>query len=228
MLVTEEGSWPNYQNHLYCYKESSIVENLNIIPVSPSGYMQCKAGSIQFIEWLSAVPENDPSYVNLEYSVMGIAGPWIMVEDNLPNNGCFQWKIPQENSTQCHIRYSVYSGEDSTVSVSPISFTIMGMTNINDTWKDSGISALNCFPNPSAGKVNISFSIDRLIPVTLEIISQDGKLVFDHTIKPVSPGVNNYTWNGCDRISNQVYDGIYYIRLLTDKSSRSRKIVLLR
>jgi hypothetical protein len=58
VLLAETGNWPSYQNHLYCYKESSIPVYHTIKPLFPKGGENLYPNSVQFIEWISQVPGN--------------------------------------------------------------------------------------------------------------------------------------------------------------------------
>jgi hypothetical protein len=124
VLVSEEGSWPSYQNHLYCYKETSTVDSLTITPMFPRGNEKFLQNSIQFIDWVSAVPEVDSSLVKLDYSINGNNGPWTTISDSLPNNGRFQWAVPEIGSPNYCIRYTVWTATDIETATTPQSFTV--------------------------------------------------------------------------------------------------------
>jgi hypothetical protein len=117
VLVAEEGSWPSYQNHLYCYKETSTVDSLTITPMFPRGNEKFLQNSIQFIDWVSAVPEVDSSLVKLDYSINGNS-------DSLPNNGRFQWAVPEIGSPNYCIRYTVWTATDIETATTPQFFTV--------------------------------------------------------------------------------------------------------
>lgn len=126
ILLAEQGTWWNYQNHLHCYKESSTASDLTSFPVFPGGLEVFHQHSVQFIDWLSAVPGNVPSWIRLEYSTSGNAGPWSVIADSLPNSGRYQWTVPQASSTECFIRITAYTQSDEVSSVTPQPFTIIG------------------------------------------------------------------------------------------------------
>lgn len=126
ILVDEEGSWPSYQNHLRCFKESSVPANLTAFPVFPKGLEKFHQHSVQFIDWLSAVPGNIDSWVRLEHSMYGNNGPWTLIGDSLPNSGRHQWNIPQGNSDNCYIRITAYTATDEAQALTPQPFTIIG------------------------------------------------------------------------------------------------------
>ncbi|MBC8487134.1 MAG: VCBS repeat-containing protein [Bacteroidetes bacterium] len=126
VLVAEGGSWPNYQNHMKCYKETSAPDSLSIIAIFPHGNEVFYENSAQFIDWISAVPGNVSSMIKLEYSIFGSNGPWSLIADSLPNNGRYQWNIPQANSPNCFIKYTVLTDSDTSAHINTVPFTIIG------------------------------------------------------------------------------------------------------
>ena len=124
VIVAEEGSYPSYQNHLYCFKETSTVDSLTITPMFPRGNERFLQNSIQFIDWVSAVPEGESSLVKLDYSLNGNNGPWTTISDSLPNNGRFQWAIPEIGSPNYCIRYTVWTSTDIKIAITPQSFIV--------------------------------------------------------------------------------------------------------
>ena len=67
--------------------------------------------SVQTIKWISEVPSGDSSWVKLEISINDTIGPWNLIADGLPNNGHYQWIIPEIwlHTDTCRIRYTVYT-----------------------------------------------------------------------------------------------------------------------
>ena len=129
-LVAEEGIWPNERNHLRFYKEASVPTVLSVTPVRPHGGETLYAGSVRFVEWLSAVPGGQASNVGIELSVTGPSGPWVPVASGLPNNGQTQWLLPSDlpDTTNAYLRTTVITAEGSATGVTAAPFTIAGGT----------------------------------------------------------------------------------------------------
>jgi len=89
IAVVAEGG----RNRLRFYKEASTPTELSIRPVTPHGGETFVAGSVQFVEWASAVPVGQVGAVTIELSTIGPGGPWEVMAANLPNSGRFQWRI---------------------------------------------------------------------------------------------------------------------------------------
>lgn len=126
VLLDAEGPWYNQTNHLRFYQEASNPSRLTVKVTSPRRSETLKMGSVRFIEWVSAVPAGGPSAVELELSVSGPEGPWTPIASGLTNGGRFQWTVSAESaSTECHLRATVTSGEDSATSVTAYPFQII-------------------------------------------------------------------------------------------------------
>jgi len=165
-LVDEEQNGFNYRNHLRFFKESSPGDTLSISGVHPGPGRRWNSGSVQTIRWISEVSPGDSSWVGLEISLSDTSGPWQTIALGLPNNGHFQWTVPDSlaSSDQCRIRYSVHTQAESTSVVSQ-AFSIIGApVNVNpDAAKNHDhpleFSLFQNYPNPFNPTTTFSFSI---------------------------------------------------------------------
>jgi hypothetical protein len=154
LVEEEEISWFTYQNYLKCYRESSVATQLAIQPVYPRGWEMFRPNSVRFIDWISAVPGNEPATVKLEYSTIGSNGPMTLIAEGLPNTGRYQWIVPEENSVTCYIRYTITTGSSSASCVTPVAFMILNGTIGVDERKQEG-SGLYVYPNPSSRQLTV-------------------------------------------------------------------------
>ena len=123
--LTDEGGWINSYNHLRLYKESSIGDELSIMAVYPKGGENLLGGSIRFLDWLSEVPRGDTAAVDLEFSSTGLSGPWEIIASDIPNNGRYQWTVPQNiNSNECYFRYTLSGPSGMVQNTTPEAFSI--------------------------------------------------------------------------------------------------------
>ena len=176
VLLAESGSWPSYQNHLYCYKESSPADSLWISPLYPIGHENYYPGTVQFIEWASEVPDGVYSTVTIEISAFGPEGPWWMLAENIPNNGSHQWIIPQTGSDNCYLKFTVLSGFNSATAISSQPFTIFGNpTSIN--YNDSK-NKLSVYPNPGFDKIYLNSNKTVL---HFKLYNLSGQCIMDKT-----------------------------------------------
>lgn len=126
VILTQEGTWINYNNYLYVYAEDDLPESLWIRSLYPKGNENFYPGSVRFIQWASAIPNGISSSVKIEISIFGYNGPWWLVADNLPNNGKFQWTIPNYPSEECYLKLTVTTEFEEVSSVINTPFHIIG------------------------------------------------------------------------------------------------------
>lgn len=109
-IVSEEGTWFNYYNHLRFFKEASTPTSLAIYPIKPGPYKVLYAGSIQIINWTASIPSGYTTpRVTLELSTSGPNGPWQIIATNLPENGRYQWHLSSSlpSTTNAYIKYTI-------------------------------------------------------------------------------------------------------------------------
>ncbi len=128
VLLSFEGAgwWWNRKNELYVFAEASVPDELWIKNLYPKGNETFYPGAVRFIQWASAVPDNVASEVKIEISQNGVDGPWVLVAENLPNNGRYQWTVPDYASEDCHLRLTVTAGDEAVVEEMTVPFRILG------------------------------------------------------------------------------------------------------
>lgn len=139
VLVEKEGSWPNDQNHMKCFKETTTLFGHSIKAVYPHGKEVFIQRSSQFIDWISAVAPGSTAGVTIEYSLKGPFGPFISLCQEFSNGGRYQWTVPQTiSSNNCFIRYKLPDGNDTLMAITPQAFTILGEEGLEaDFFADS-------------------------------------------------------------------------------------------
>jgi hypothetical protein len=175
VLLSNEGTyWWNYNNELYVFTEDSEPDEIWIRPLYPKGHENFYPGSVRFIEWSSAVPGSVATTVKIEISAFGPNGPWWYVADSLPNNGKYQWTIPNYGSEEVHLKFTVSDGNStaSTITVSP--FAIIGEPTSVDQSKQ--IVQISVFPNP--GKDVLMVNQPHLVK-RIRLINVNGKIALD-------------------------------------------------
>lgn len=88
--------------------------------------------------------------------------------------------------------------------------------------------ALDAVPNPFNPRVSLRFELPVATSTRLEIFDLRGRLVADLGEEYRQAGPYSVTWDGRDREDRNLPSGVYLARLVTAKSSVSRKIVLAR
>jgi hypothetical protein len=229
VMVVEIGNWPSELNYLKCFKETHPVFALGIKPVYPHGNEFFWQNCIRDIRWLSSVAPGDSSWVKLEYSVSGPDGPWYLIDDELPNNGCYQWLLPPENSLDCYIKYTVTTENGSTSNITPEPFTISdGTAGIHQKPLKSQVN-VRVLPNPSSGQVKFIIDLDRPATVDVDIYNPHG-IVIGQIIsgKRYRAGVHTGLWDGKTESGSDVQPGMYVYMARIGDRTLSGKILILR
>jgi hypothetical protein len=88
---------------LSCKGTESLPEQ-GITILSPKANDVVQAGAPYEIQWKAEVPDSEfGANVTIEFSKDG-AKSWEKVDENVPNKGKYEWKVPKIDSAQCKIR----------------------------------------------------------------------------------------------------------------------------
>jgi len=195
LLLANVGSWPSYQNHFYCFAETSPADSLWIKPIYPKGFENFFPGSTRFIQWASEVPNGDSSSVTIEISAFGEQGPWWMLAENIPNNGRHQWIVPDFGSDEISLKLTVNHASGTATAITPNPFNIFGLPT--GLVKNTDNQKINIYPNPANDFITIqnrntieNFSLyDVTGRMKMEIHPTDEKISINH----LKPGVYYYS-----------------------------------
>ena len=103
-----------------------------------------------------------------------------------------------------------------------------------ETEKDSlapshvAISLAQNFPNPFNPSTRIEFRLEESAPVSLGIYDLAGRLVRELVSAALPAGRYEETWDGLRGDGSKAAAGVYFCRLASGASTRTRKMVLLR
>lgn len=191
VLVSEEGGPWNYQNHIHFYKESSIPESLQVMPVYPSGGETLPAGGVSFIDWISAIPSGDAGSVTLELSLYGTSGPWQAIVADIPDSGRYQWQIPAglPSTEEAYLRYTLTVGSETVQAVTPAAFNILG----SFTEPIVGLEATNDSPTVLGKTTMLTATVESGTNVLYEWVLGDGTIANGDLVSHVYPLPGVYT-----------------------------------
>lgn len=211
-MVLNEGS----HNVMRFFKESSQATNLGITPVFPKGNEKFIARSVNVIKWISGVPTNETSYVSIGFSSQGPAGPWLMLFDNLPNNGTKQWTIPNTISDNCYLQLKVFTRTGTVTTITQRPFTIAANPGIADESKKTLQSNIIYLIQNQTIKIPVFlFKPDN---VSIDIYSCDGRSLYTKEIR-----LNNGRQNII--IEKQLSEGTYFINISCSQFKQKVKII---
>lgn len=90
------------------------------------------------------------------------------------------------------------------------------------------VSLLSPYPNPSVGDVSLRFSLRTGSSVGVTILDASGRQVRHMEKGWVAPGSHRLVWPGDDDQGRPVASGLYFVRLIRDDGSATRRVILLR
>jgi hypothetical protein len=202
----------------------SGTHGLNILPVNPKGFECFAPGSVQFVNWQSAVPVGPAATVTIEFSSNGNAGPWNTVVANAPNNGTYQWIVPASvNSPNCFLKYTLTAGS-SIQSVTNSNAFGVGTCVISPTSvEEQSINTLgfSVYPNPMTTQGYAHFNLERSGNVKIQIVDMLGQVVSTVVNETLSSGSHN----PAIPITN-LTSGIYFCRIISGDITMNEKIVV--
>ena len=196
------GGWVQFeQNKLYVFFEDTEADSLSIMAHHPVGHEKFHAGSVRFIEWISAVPGNAPSAAGIDISASGPAGPWTTIAEDLPNNGRHQWTVTNIDSEDCFLRLRVTSAGNTASSITQHAFTIIGGPVSLNPLPAADDATVSLLPNP--GKDHVLLSSNREI-MMIAMYDMSGKKLMETE----NPGKRLFT--------GALPSGFYFYRVLLE------------
>ena len=83
-------------------------------------------------------------------------------------------------------------------------------------------------PNPFSERTQISFALPRAATVDLRVFAVDGREIARLASGAWPAGAHQVEWNGRDVSGTRVATGVYFLRLMADGATETRRIVSLR
>ena len=99
--------------------------------------------------------------------------------------------------------------------------TIKGIKTVNTDELSTSISALNLYPNPSNGLINLDFSLKKTGQIGIDITNQSGQVIEQITNQNFRIGDYHFPIN-TTRLSNQVY----YVVITVDGVKQIKKLLV--
>ncbi|MBM4399587.1 MAG: carboxypeptidase regulatory-like domain-containing protein [Candidatus Cloacimonetes bacterium] len=122
---------------------------------------------------------------------------------------------------------AIYSGNHQ--SEAALSNPVEKTTGLSPENAVAGIDYLyGASPNPFRGKTSITYSLMQNQPVNIEIYSITGQLISKISKSDSKSGLNTLSWNACDKAGKPLPSGVYICRMITNGTTYSRKLILLR
>ncbi len=229
-LVSDEGSWPNYRNHLHFYREATTPGTTAIHPIDPHGHEKFFAGSVHFLDWISTISDSSAA-IDLWLSVSGISGPWHMIDQDLPDNGRYQWHIPDTLASQdCFIKYVMIAGPDTAETTTPSAFEILGSASAPEGSAREYLrrQSLSVIPTITTRQATCHYHTGNPGAVCLRVYDITGSSIRKLLDVRNAPPYATVSWDCTNEKGIPVQNGVYFIQLKTEHGLITEKLTVIR
>ena len=221
VVLAAMSGFPFYRNQLRVYSPWESPDLLTARVTFPDGGEALKQGSLRKLRWTAAVPAGQgPARVDIYLSTSGPDGPWIPIALDLADNGAYEWQVAGQASASCYLEVRVHAGVDLTIARSPSAFSILGGDITAVPWSIGSLGPLQSHPNPSTGRIRISWSLPTTAAATLCVFDLRGRLVDRQRIES---GLTYRDWTP----PGQVSAGLYLVELRTGREIARGKVLLV-
>ncbi|MBM4118373.1 hypothetical protein FJ251_11665 [bacterium] len=220
-FVQEQGSWPNYQNHFYVYRESSTPTARRVVWQYPRGSETWVVGSAQTLRWSAAWLGPAPASVALELSTSGPGGPWQPLAASLADGGHWQWTVSGEATSRAHLRATLTQDGESVSAVSRAFRILPGGATAAPAAPPAGL-ALRVLENPALGQARFAITgLPTGAQARLAIFGVDGRRLIS------LPAASAVRWDLRDAAGRRVPAGVYLARVEGAGQAAARASVLV-
>jgi hypothetical protein len=156
---------------------------------SPNGAEEWQVGLDYWIKWNDNLEED----VIVELYKNGV---FDQVIDTVESKGAFEWSLPLDLATGTDYSIQISSlVDESILDVSDAYFTIMDTTGTFIDSPEFSDRNFDIYPNPSEGKVHVSYRLDTPSQVSVRLFDLTGRLTRVLYEGFQSPGLNEVTGN---------------------------------
>ena len=213
----------------------SVLSNQSLFDPSAFEFNGSITTSVVLEEYRT-VSEKDILYALVDGQIRGLsspvwfepAGEWLftmMIHSNVSQGEVVEFRFRDgENNKYYKCRETVIFRNDMIVADAFKSFRI----NINSSSEEirefeNELQGLHIYPNPSAGKLNIKYSINEPGRVKLSVLKSSGQLIGMLIDQELPAGDYSIFWE-----SPEVSSGIYLIRLETGLRQKTHKVIFIK
>ncbi len=194
---------------------------------SPVGGEAWVEGSAHTITW-SASDNLGVDSVSVDYSLTGIAGPWLAVARGLANSGALPWTVPGPATDSALVRVTAY--DHALNAGSALSDSLFRIVDPNAGVGPDAHAVLALSrpqPNPAMGTTTVRFTLPHAGRARLEILDLGGRRLWQAE-SDLGAGAHAWRWDGHDARGGSAGAGLYFVRLVTPWGTRSERLIWLK
>jgi len=193
---------------------------------APVGGEAWDVGTLHTISW-SASDNAAVDSVSVDYSVSGVAGPWLPVEHGIANSGSIPWTVPAQSSDSALVRVTAYDPAGNAGSaVSDSAFRLVDPNAGVGAGGRALLALSRPQPNPSRNTTLLRFSLPAAGRARLEIVDVSGRRM-GNLEGEFPAGPQSWRWDGSGPDGGAANAGLYFVRLVTPWGTRTERLVRL-
>ncbi|MBU8920287.1 MAG: T9SS type A sorting domain-containing protein [Bacteroidales bacterium] len=201
------------------------LEQPSVVLAYPVGGEELEADDLCTITWTASDNIGVTSIDIIRSFDAGVTYP-DTVSLGEPNDGSFEWTVPDSASTASRIM--IIARDDAGLAMYDESgdFTTSSVTSaIPDI---AGFMLRQNVPNPFNPVTTIRFDVPFKSNVKISVFNVNGQLVRDLADKVFEAGRREIVWDGRDMTGSMSASGVYFCRMSAGDQIQTRKMVLLR
>ena len=197
--------------------DSFITRNTPYIELTaPIGGEHWPSGGPVYLTWNATDRQsaNENLYISISYSIAD-GWVWIPISENEPNDGIYEWTVPNFTASACRIRIRACDEDD-----------LVGQY-VSERFSTEAFT-FGYEPNPCKGSCLIRYSVDtpRLVRFCIYDISGRRIRTLENSVKDTGSYIAQ--WNGCNDYNRKVPAGIYFVRLKVGNLTATKSLILVR
>ena len=126
-----------------------------------------------------------------------------------------------------HQKLGAYLVGDGPISIAVYDPAFSSFSNA-ENFIPADIHLFQNFPNPFNPQTVIKFQLPQRTAIRLEILNLQGQVVLDIFKGELGAGIHSLSWNGKDRLGNQVSSGVYFYRLKAPGFEQTKSMMFLK
>jgi len=195
--------------------------------LTPNGGESWLPGTTHAVTW-NAGDNVGVTTVDLDYSLHGPSGPWLVMQHGLANSGSYNWTVPDSPSDSSLVRATAFdAASNQATDASNNLFRVRSSTAV-PIGQAVGFALGTPDPNPSAGRVAFHFSLATAAPAEIEVLDVTGRRVWGSRHNWLDAGRHDVRWDGRDERGSPALAGLYFLRLTSGGQSLATRFVRLK
>ena len=174
-------------------------------------------------------PGDTVAQIDLFRGITGVSNAVAVASSD--GNSSFAWRDRSAlaDGVEAHYYLRIRMSSNANIWTGPVYVTRGSLIGVGDDPRPSSEIALSASPNPTPGRTTASFSLPSAVAHgQLVVYDAAGRRVKTLLDGPLAAGAHAIAWTGQSDDGSIARSGVYFIRLLTNEHSVTRKILLIR